>query len=119
MRKDHRHPPRPAPALVPAPAPASPTRAPDAVEFEDDERAALRLLVKNLNDSKIGLADQEILILQAEQTRMQHAQRVMDQRKALTDTVAAIAKAHGLDLEDPSNGTWQLQFDTLSLKKIS
>jgi len=100
--------------------PVTPRKAvePESLKLTEDEVKALNLLDEGVLRAKLGLADLAMLMLQVEQKRNAGAQSVVNASKAYTDRVGAIAKEHGIDVDDPSKGRWNFDSKTSIFTRI-
>ncbi len=78
------------------------------VVLSDAEKGEIAPLSQKLRELKAAMADTQLNIMRLESKRLELAEAIMKLDSALMDKAKGTAESHGIDLNDPSKGRWNL-----------
>jgi len=91
----------------------------ETITLVDEERALIRALEANLGQAKTELAHATMQLLTLQDQQRGLGRKVAEAATSLQDRVRGAALAHGIAVDDPSKGRWDLNTSTGIFTKIA
>lgn len=89
------------------------------ITLNDDELAPLKKLQQEIVNTKITLANTTIQFTKTEENIRVMVDKLIVMEDNYVTEAKEVAKAHGIDVDKPDQGQWNLDIDNKTLKKTN
>lgn len=89
------------------------------ITLNDDELAPLKKLQQEIVNTKIALANTTIQFTKTEENIRVMVDKLIVMEDNYVNEAKEVAKAHGIDVDKPDQGQWNLDIDNKTLKKTN